>query len=411
MYRLLRDRRFALVALGHAVNGIGSWASLVAIWGYAVYKFDVGPTGLGLLAMAWGLPAVVLSPVAGLLIDRLGPRKVAITSDLFDAGVAFAMVFAGGFGPLLALATLHGAGKGFGLPAYGALPGRLVPKHQLFEANAVLSAANDLSIVGGPLVAAGAIAAFGTGAAFVFDGVSYLVGAAVLLPITLRPVDDATGRKGALHDIRDGLGIVRRSPGAAALLVLGFSVWLSYGTFGVLEPLYVRDVLDAPVTTFALLQTAFGVGLVGTGLALPLIRRRLQSTEALAVVVAAGGIAAATYAGTAWLGVAFVGVFAWGVCAGLFGAPARTLLMRRTPDGAHGRVLGTWSMLTNTGHLLPALVAGFLAGAVGPQVVLVWSGGVMVVVAAVTLLTSARRDRQAEEPVPHDAGHELVPTP
>ena len=32
MYRLLRDPRFGFLTLGHALNGIGSWTSLIAVW-------------------------------------------------------------------------------------------------------------------------------------------------------------------------------------------------------------------------------------------------------------------------------------------------------------------------------------------------------------------------------------------
>ena len=76
MNRMLRDRRFLVLTVGHALNGIGSWAALIAIWGYAAYQFGLGPAHLGLLALAWGVPPVLLGPVAGVAIDRLGPREV-----------------------------------------------------------------------------------------------------------------------------------------------------------------------------------------------------------------------------------------------------------------------------------------------------------------------------------------------
>ena len=44
-----------------------------------------------------------------------------------------------------------------------------------------------------------------------------------------------------------------------------YALW---AVFGVLEPLYVRDVLGGTDAMFALLQTVFGVGLVLTGLLL-----------------------------------------------------------------------------------------------------------------------------------------------
>lgn len=385
MYALLKDRRFALLALGHAVNGIGSWAALVAIWGYAVYRFDVGAAGVTLLMLAWGLPPVLVAPAAGVTIDRLGPKRVAIAGDLFGAAVSLTMIAAGSFGPLVALAALHGVAKGFSYPAYDALPGRLVDGPRLFEANALLSAAVDSSIILGPVVAAGAIAMWGTGAAFATDAVSYLVGAAVIVPLRLRAVAPSR-RARAVDEAREGLRIVRSSPGATPLFVLSGAMWFSFGAFAVLEPLYARNVLHIPVTTFALLQTAFGIGLVGTGLTLPLVRRRLEATPALAAVVVAAGFAAALYGGTPFTVVAFMGVFLWGIAVGLFGAPARTLLMRATPEHAHGRVLATWRMGQQVAHLLPVLGAGAAAELASVQAALIGTGAVVVATGAATLL-------------------------
>lgn len=401
MYAVLRDRRLALVALGHAVNGIGSWAAFVAIWGYAVYRFDVGPGGVALLTLAWGGPPVVLGPLAGVVVDRVGPRKVAIAGDLLGAATSFAMVLTGDFRSLALLAALHGVTKAFALPAYDALPARLVAPGRLFEVNALFGAAMDLSIVLGPLLAAGVIAAWGTKAAFVADGLSYLVGAAVLLPVELRPPRYTTTRARARDELREGLRVVRTRPAAVALFLLGFAMWLSFGTFAVLEPLYVRHVLDAPVTTLALLQVAFGIGLVGTGLALPLVRRAVERPGALAAVTVAAGGAAALYGGTSYLVAAYVGVFLWGVTAGLFGAPSRTLLMTTTPDTTHGRVLAAWRVVQQLGHLVPVGLGPLLAGWFGVQAVLVAVGAIAAAFGVSVLL---------RQPVAHDVG-DLAVTP
>jgi hypothetical protein len=40
----LHDRRFAALLVAEAANSIGSWASAVALWGFAAYRFDAGPT-------------------------------------------------------------------------------------------------------------------------------------------------------------------------------------------------------------------------------------------------------------------------------------------------------------------------------------------------------------------------------
>jgi MFS family permease len=146
-----------------------------------------------------------------------------------------------------------------------------------------------------------------------------------------------------------------------------------------LEPVFVRDVLNQPVTTFALLQTAFGVGLVGTGTALPSLRRYMESTSRMGPVIFTAGVAAAIYAATPVLSVTFAASAAWGVCVALFSAPSRTLLLQQTPADAHGRVLGAWQSANSLGQLLPALAFPVLAG-IGTQASLVGCGALLAVV-------------------------------
>ena len=383
MNRMLRNRRFLLLTVGHALNGIGSWAALIAIWGYAAYQFGLGPAHLGLLALAWGVPPVVLGPVAGVAIDRLGPRRVAITADLANAAVAVAMISASDMATLLWLTVLHGIGKAFAAPAYAALPARVADADDLFDANALFSAAGDLAMVLGPVVAAAVIAAAGPAAAFAVDAATYLLGAAATLPLRLRPVavTERAPSGGAWAELREGLRVTWRSPGAQFLFGLGFSLWLAFGTFIVLEPLFVRDVLGQPVTTFALLQTAFGIGLVGAGMALPALRRHLDSTVSMALVIVAAGVAATTYAATSVLTIAFTASFAWGVTVALFSAPSRTLLLLHTPAHAHGRVLGAWQAANSLGQLLPALAVPAFAF-FGTQASLVTCGVLLAAVGA-----------------------------
>jgi MFS transporter, DHA3 family, macrolide efflux protein len=389
MFRLLRDPRFGLLTLGHALNGIGSWTSLIAVWGYAAYQFELGPAHLSLLVLAWGLPPVLLGPAAGLLIDRIGPRPVAVTADLANAAVALAMIASADLATLLALTVLHGIGKAFAAPAYAALLPRAVPPDRLFDANAVFTAAADLAMVLGPVVAAGVIATAGTAAAFAVDAATYLIGAAATLPLSLHPVPaarhepvPAAGHEpssGTWAQLHAGLRAVRTSTGTKQLFTLGFGLWLTFGTFLVLEPVFVRDVLNQPVTTFALLQTAFGVGLVGTGTALSSLRRYLESTSRMGPVIFTAGVAAAVYAATPVLAVTFAASAAWGFCVALFSAPSRTLLLQQTPAEVHGRVLGAWQAANSLGQLLPALAFPVLAG-IGTQASLVGCGVLLAVV-------------------------------
>src|SRR6476469_2020979 len=90
---LLRTRSFALLFAGQALNGIGSWAALVAMWGFAAYRFDSGPAQIAMIGLAWSVPAAIIGPVAGVPIDRFGAKRVLVLAYMAGAATAVAMSF------------------------------------------------------------------------------------------------------------------------------------------------------------------------------------------------------------------------------------------------------------------------------------------------------------------------------
>jgi MFS family permease len=379
---LLRRRWFAVLAAGLAIDAAGTWAALIALWGFAAYKFDASPAQIALLGMSWAAPAALLGPFAGVPVDRLGPRKVLVGAQLLGAASALSMLGANSWTYLVVVGLGTGVAKAFLYPAADALPPRVVDEADLLAANSVLGAATDSAIVFGPVIAAGAIAVAGLRGAFVIDAATYLVGMAVVLPLRLRPlptpapVDPATLDIAAppahpvrqiLREIGDGVRVARTTPVLRWTLVLSAFVYLTWGTFVVVEPLYARDVVHASPTTFAMFQAVFGTVLVVAGLLLPRLGRRVTSAGMLAWTVALSGIAASIYVGTHVLVVAFVGVGLWGLDVAFFAAPSRTILQANADPTMHGRVLALNRTLHNLADLVALPLAGLAMGWIGPQ--------------------------------------------
>ena len=278
------------------------------------------------------------------------------------------MAFAGSFEHLVALGTIHGLAKAFSQPASDTLPPRLVDDDDLLAANAILGAGSESAIVFGPLVAALAIAAWGLKGAFFVDAATYLVGIAVVVPLRLRTLHERSEERTTLRaEITEGFAIVRGSPVLRFTLLLASTVFLTWGAYVVVEPIYVRDVLGQPASFFAALQTAFGVGLVATGLLIPKLGDRVAGPHALSVSVILSGVTAALYVGTRIPAVAVVGVFLWGVDVAFFSAPSRTLLQRNSPPEAHGRVLALYRTVHSVADVTALPLAGLAAGAIGVQ--------------------------------------------
>jgi DHA3 family macrolide efflux protein-like MFS transporter len=387
---LLRSGRFALLFIGTALNAIGNWATLIALWGYAAFRFHAGPADLGVLGLAWALPGAVLSPVAGVPIDRIGPRPVLLGAFALGAATSVAMAFSGTFAALSALAAVHGLVQAFARPAADTLPPRIVGDADLLAANALLGASEQSSILFGPLVAAAAIAVWGLRGAFLTDAVTFAIGALAIAPLRLHPVDRPLRQHSLASEALEGLRVAKAEPVVAFTLALAGVVFLTWGSFFVIEPLYVRDVLHRSPTVLGLLQSAFGVGLVGTGLLLPKLGDRVATPRTVALSVLLSGLAAALYVGTRSEAVAFTGVFLWGVDVAFFSAPVRTVLQRATPTHVHGRVLALISTLDGWGNAAALPLTALLIAVVGVRAAGVTAGALALVIGAVGLVWAGR---------------------
>lgn len=394
--------------MAEAISAIGSWGTILVVWGYAAYEYDATPGQVALVGLSFSLPPVVLAPVAGVIIDRVGSKAVLAAAKVLGVAAALAMLTAHSFSALAFLSFFHGVAMAFSYPALQALPPRLVEDEHLARTNAFVGMTDELSIVFGPVVAGVAVAGFGFRGAFVVDAVTYALGLAVLPIVRLKPAEphpDDLADGAATTGIRDamaGWGLIRRSDALRRTVAMTFSVHLLYGAALLSEPLYVRDVLHRSPDVFAALQTAFGICLVVGGLVAAKVADRIATLRWVGVGVFFSGLTAIVYLGTPVVAVAFVGVALWGVATAVISGPSRTVLQRSSPQRAHGRVLSADLMAGSAGELVGLGLAGVLVSASSVPVSTV-ALGVLVALGGAWLGGLTRGPSTVAECAPQDA--------
>ena len=393
------SRRIGGFLLAEALSAIGSLATMIAIWAYAAYEYDASAGEISLFGIAYSAPGVILGPLTGLVIDRLGPRGTLLGAKALGVVASLALLSAHDFRTLALLSALHGVAGAFSRPALSSMPPRMVDDEHLARTNALVGLTDQLAIVLGPVAAGVSIAAFGFSGAFVFDALTYALGIVVLPLVQLRPIAPLEGAHPddepavpRLRDALDGWRLVARSPILRRVVGASFSVHLLYGTAILAEPLYVRDVLERSTSVFAGLQTIFGVFLVLGGLVAAKLGNRMASFGWVALGVVTSGATAILYLGTELLVVAVIGVCLWGVATAIIWGPSRTVLQRSSPAHAHGRVMAADMLASNLAMFLGLGLAGVLIELVGVQTAMLGLG--LTVMAAGSVLGRAdRRDR------------------
>src|SRR5262245_2506688 len=150
------------------------------------------PVAVGLLALCQFLPFTLLSLPAGVLLDRIDPRRTVVVTQalslVFAAALA-AITLGGVVTPwmLYVLAVLRGSVLVFDNPARQALTFQLVGRDELPNAVALNSSLFNGARVIGPALGGIVVATVGAGACFALNAASFL---AVLASLFLLREDE-----------------------------------------------------------------------------------------------------------------------------------------------------------------------------------------------------------------------------
>ena len=192
-FRAFQARNYRLYVAGQSLSLLGTWMQRLAL-GWWVYQYTHSTLVLGIVVGAGQLPAVLLAPLAGALVDRWDRQRLLIVTQLL------AMLQALGFAwlvlaevttlwPLLLCSVLLGLVNAVDIPARQALVVDLVDQPEdLGNALALNAALTNGARLLGPALASVVIMRLGAGLCFLLNGLSYLAVLAALGAMHLPPV-------------------------------------------------------------------------------------------------------------------------------------------------------------------------------------------------------------------------------
>jgi len=392
----MKNKDLLRVAAARFISRAGGEAAFfVGIWGKAAFEFRATPVQIALLMGVLSVSSILGTLVSGVLVDRYDARRVLIAAEAFFVPITLAFIFPTGMWQLTMLAGLLGF---FGAPVMTAAasfaPFIADENTSLNTVNAWIEGASSSSFIVGPALGAILVSVVGINAIWVFDAVTSLVAVVLVWRVTLRaPVRGATdASQHPFAELREGLRYTYSHRALRYPILLGTAVWLGFGAFGALEPLFYRDVLHTGVAMIGWVNTLFGIGIVAGAWLFTRIPARFGNARGLAVISATVGLGAILYVGTRLVPVVALGALVWGVAIGVVDVLFRTLTQAASPDELVGRVAGTAQMHRQAGELLPLALAPALAAAFGVQVTLIAGGLMLTVVALLTLGEAAAVD-------------------
>lgn len=247
------------------VSLIGSGLTSFAL-GISVYQRTGSVTQFALISVFIMLPGIVISPVAGAIVDRYDRRKMMILSDmasgsatlcvallLFTSSLALWEVYA-----LVSMASLANA---FRLPSYMALSSQMVPLEFMGRVGGMMQFSSATAQMISPILAAGLIGLIGLPGIISIDVATFFIAILVLLKVrfpSLPPAAAEKERRSLLRESGEGWHYIVERPGLLGLLAFFSLINLTFAFFEVLLPPMVLAFANSKM--LAAIMSAGGVG-------------------------------------------------------------------------------------------------------------------------------------------------------
>lgn len=260
----LRDRRFAWFFGARVTSMAGSTMAPIAL-AFAVLDLTGSASALGLVLAARTVPMVLFLLLGGVVSDRFSRTTVVQTANLLSAltqGTVAYLVISGHaeLWMIIAIEAANGTVSAFTMPALEGIVAQIAPRTHLQQANALLSFSRAGLTVVGPTVAALLVAGVGSGWALAFDAASWLVAALLLTRVTLPPRRRSEGAS-MLGELREGWSVFTGHTWLW-VVVAGFGVMnaIHAGAWFTLGPALARETFG--VRGWGLVLSAESVGLL-----------------------------------------------------------------------------------------------------------------------------------------------------
>jgi MFS family permease len=393
MRALLQRRDLRLLIAGQSLSMFGDWAMIIVLGIWA--KVLTGSNAqAGLVFFVFALAGLV-SPLGGLVVDRVRKRPLMIATHVALAAVICSLLFVHDSGDMWLIYTvtaLYGLGGDIFAAARTSMLKAMLPDELLGDANGALQSIREGMRIVAPLAGAGIFAAFGGRAVALVDAATFVVSAGTLVALRFTEPMRAVKEHHFLREVSMGFTHIARTPllrqltigVAAAMLVAGFAETLLFA---------MASALGRSPSFIGVMGTFQGVGAIAGGVVSAKLMRKLGELRLAGVGLLLFGLGDALwlvprlYVVLPAMAIAGLGIV-WAIVA------LGTSYQRYSPGDLQGRVSAAANMLFSVPQTLSIAAGAALITLVDYRVEIV-AMGIVFAFASAYLLTR-RREAAAE---------------
>jgi MFS family permease len=368
----LRYRDYRLLWIGLLVSNLGTWMQFTAM-GFFVARMagsaHQAALDLGILGASRAIPVLLLSPIAGVVADRLPRRRVLFVTNttMAFAALILALLASAHALNLLGLAlisALNSGANGFDAPTRQSWVPLLVDRRYIGNAVGLNSIAFNAPAVIGPALAGLLIVWIGVAGAFYFNAGATL--AVVVAVILMKPSPPSAQRgEPTWHAMKQGVSFIVAHPVLRWIVLAQFVTAILTRPYSQLIAAFAVNVLHAGPRGLGWAVSAIGIGGFGGALATAYFAQRERRSRLWlqAGLLMSAGVLVLAFVPSLRLAVCVLFAIGAGTMA-MMGATS-TLIQILSPDDVRGRALSIYTMIAIGVMPLGSLVDGAIGSIIG----------------------------------------------
>lgn len=356
---------FCRLWISQATSALGDRLTQIALAVFIMALSEGSAFAVGTFLACQALPLIVFGPLAGVLVDRWDKRRTMVVCDIIRAIIIASVPFLGDARLVyVAVFLLALVSTVFGPSIMATVPELLGRRQEILVANSLMYSTKFLTDILGFTLAATIIVATGPKLAFLMDGFTFLISAALIMRITTViaiPPAKKLNLAGVWDDLRAGIGYHRDNPAVLSLLIC-FSVGvLAMGGMNALLIVAIDRLVGAGDFWYGYLMAVQGVTMFSTTLAIARWCQKVPRQMLILPGFFLTGLCALALSINTSLELSFVIYAFLGVANTAFLVPSIAWIQELVPFQFRGRVTALRNMVLNLAAVGSYLVFGWLA--------------------------------------------------
>ena len=398
-----RSRNYRLYFGGQSISLIGTWMTRVAT-SWLVYRLTDSAFLLGVVGFLGQIPALFLSPLAGVWVDRWDRHQAMVITQALAMVQSLALAVLTlthtiNMPWIFFLTFLQGVINTFETPARQSFVIQMIDdRSALSNAIALNSSIVNAGRLVGPAIAGIVIAWVGEGYCFLIDGVSYIAVLYSLLAMKNLLPGLRNPPRNVGQELSEGWRYIISSPAIRWILLMLGLVSLIGMPFTVLMPIIADKVLGGGAHTLGFLTAATGLGALVCAVALAMRRSVVGLGKWLGIAAAILGVSLILFglSRSFWWSMVLMFGAGYGMMQQI--VTSNTILQTIVADDKRGRVMSFYSMSVFGFLPIGSLFAGMLASWMGAPNTLIL-GGALCLLASVWYFGRLPEIRRVIRPV------------